>query len=246
MSQRPTLLIKFPTAVAAVVAALMAVPQLHAALVISEVLYNESGSDRDGEFYEIFNNGGAAIDLTNYKIGDEETQGSSSVTEGMFEFPAGAMIGPGEVQVVGVNANVFESVYGFLPNYEVNVSAGDNAGVPNLAVYAAWDPDGDRINGSNSNDQLLILDGDDNLVDAVNWGNTVFLDPGLDSGAEADGQSYERINPFVDTDTAADWALGSPSSPGQVIPEPATLLLAAGLAGCLIAGRRRLTPTAVQ
>ena len=237
---------KLSPAVAATCVALSAITQTQAALVISEVLYNEVGSDRDGEFYEIFNNGAAALDLTNYKIGDEETQGSTGATEGMFQFPAGATIDAGEVQVVSINANVFESEYGFLPNYEVNIEAGDHPGVPNMSVYSAWDPDGDRINGSNSGDQLLILDADDNLIDAVNWGNPLFLDPGLDADAESDGQSYERINPLVDTDAAADWALGDPSSPGRVIPEPAALLLAAGLSCCLIACRRRISPSLVH
>ena len=66
---------------------------------------------------------------------------------------------------------------------------------------------GDRLNMSNANDQVLFLDGSDNAVDAVNWGNTVFLDPGLDAGAEGDGQSYQRTNALVDTDSASDWAI---------------------------------------
>jgi len=59
-----------------------------------------------------------------------------------------------------------------------------------------------------------------------------------------DGQSYYRINPGSDTDTAADWA-ASPdtgtaatrSSPG-VIPEPGAAVLP-GVFGLLSVGSRR-------
>lgn len=224
------------------VLAILAAKPASAALVISEVLFNEIGSDTDGEWYEIYNSGPAAIDLSNYKIGDEEASGATSTTEGMYQFPAGASIAPGDVQVVAVNANQFLAHYGFLPTYEnafddgANVG-GDNATVPNLVLHSAWDPDGTRINGANANDQLLLLDGSDAIVDAVSWGNAFAFDPGL--GTAADGQSYERINANVDTDSANDWRLGSPSSPGTVsIPEPAAGALAA-LAMIAFAARRR-------
>jgi hypothetical protein len=78
----------------------------------------------------------------------------------------------------------------------------------------------------------------------VSWGNTFAFVPGLDGGAESDGQSYERINAYVDTDTAADWRLGNPSSPGTVpVPEPAGLALIAVLSG-IVATSGRLRKSA--
>jgi hypothetical protein len=209
---------------------------LHAngGLVISEVLYNEVGSDVDGEWIEIFNNSLTAIDLTNFKIGDEETSGGTGTGESVLQFPSGASIGPGQVQIVAVNATRFFAVYSFLPTYELDSS---DAGVPDMLAYATWDPDGGVFNLSNSNDQALILDGSNVVVDALNWGNTFYFNPGLNPTV-ADGQSYERSNPLTDSDTAGDWVLGSPSSPG-VIPEPTSMTL--GLAGAFFLGitRRR-------
>jgi Lamin Tail Domain/PEP-CTERM motif len=201
-------------------------------LVISEVLYNEVGSDAMGEWIEIFNNGSTLINLTDFKIGDEETSGGTTATETIVRFPAGATIAPGEIQIVAVSATVFNTVYGFLPTYEVNAT---NGSVPDMLPYLTWDPDGGVINMSNTTDQALILNGSDLLVDAVNWGNTTFLNPGL-ADAEADGQSYQRINAFTDTDTAGDWALASPSTPG-VIPEPGSLALS--LMGAFVFGAAR-------
>jgi hypothetical protein len=221
---------------AALVALGLLQTRAQAALVISEVLFNELGSNTLGEWLEIYNNGAAAIDLSSYKIGDEETQSATSTTEGMFQFPSGATILPGQVQVIAVDANVFSTSYGFLPTYEVS---GANATVPNLSLYSAWDPDGTTINMSNTNDQALILDGSDAIVDAASWGSSTFaFNPAL--GSAGDGVSYERISPNTDTNTAADWRLGSVSSPGVVpaVPEPTTAILAAVAVMALVRVRR--------
>jgi hypothetical protein len=221
---------------AALVALGLLQTRAQAALVISEVLFNELGSNTLGEWLEIYNNGAAAFNLSSYKIGDEETPGATSTTEGMFQFPSGASILPGQVQVVAVDANVFSASYGFLPAYEVS---GSNATVPNLSLYSAWDPDGTTINMSNTNDQALILDGSDAIVDAASWGSSTFaFNPAL--GSAGDGVSYERINPNTDTNTAADWRLGSVSSPGVVpaVPEPTTAILAAVAVMAVVRVRR--------
>ena len=223
-------------------AALAALPA-RAALVISEALANEVGSDTNGEFIEIYNSGPAAIDLSNYKIGDEETSGGTGATETMQQFPAGASIGVGVTQIIAITATRFFDVYGFLPTYE---SSESNPAIPNMLPYATWDPDGGVINMGNGNDQVALLDGADALVDAVNWGNNSFLNPGIDvTTAPADGQSFERKNVLVDTNTRDDWQFGPTSgtaalrsTPGVPrIPEPTSAVLALGLAAVGLAVR---------
>jgi hypothetical protein len=218
---------------------LVSVSSARAGLVISEMVYNEPGSDAGGEWIEIFNRGPSTIDLSNYKIGDEETMNPPSTESGgMWKFPAGASISPGQVQTIAVNSALFATNYGFKPTYEV--VEGDGA-VPNLSNYTAWSSNpSPAINMANANDQVLLLDGSDLPVDAVSWGNTFAFDPALNGDAEADGQSYERVHGYRDTNAAGDWRLGNPSSPGTVaVPEPATL--APALLGALaFAGRRRL------
>lgn len=215
------------------------------AVIISEVLFNEVGSDTTGEWIEIYNNGTISVDLTDWKIGDEETSGGTGDTEGMFRFPAGSSIGPGVVQVVAVSAARFNTVYGFMPTYEVG-TGGDTPAVPNLTVYNPWDPETaatNTISMSNTNDQVLLLDPTDVLIDAANWGNTFQFNPGL--GTALDGQSFFRTDVSIDTNTSADFA-ASPdtgvaatrSSPG-VIPEPSIFTMLGGI-GFMLLGRRRL------
>jgi hypothetical protein len=234
------------TLISACTAALIVVgfSESQGALVISEVLFNEVSSDTAGEWIEIYNSGPAAIDLTNYKIGDEETSGGAGTGETVVQFPSSASIGPGVVQIVAVSAARFQTVYGFAPTYELQ---GTNLSVGQMLAYSTWDPDGGLINMSNTNDQALLLNGSDAVVDAVNWGNTSFLNPGLAQPVE-DGRSYERSNPLVDTDTANDWQLGPSnataalrSTPGVVpVPEPAAaVMLALGIAAYGIARNRR-------
>ena len=69
-----------------IAAAAMAVSSTQGAFVISEVLYNEVGSSFLGEWIEIYNGTGSSIDLSNYKIGDEETSGQTGNTEALFQF----------------------------------------------------------------------------------------------------------------------------------------------------------------
>ena len=51
------------------------------ALLISEVLYDVVGTEPDGEWIEIYNAGASAIDLSGYKVVDEDEQGGG---EGML------------------------------------------------------------------------------------------------------------------------------------------------------------------
>jgi hypothetical protein len=206
------------------------------------VVFNEVSSDVTGEWIEIFNTGPATINLTNYKIGDEETSGGTTLTEAMHQFPAGASIAPGELQIVAVSASRFQTVYGILPTYEINET---NAGVPNLTVYAAWDPDGGVLNMSNTTDHAYILGPADEIIDRASWGNNNAFNPGL-TVPVLDGQSYERKNSYIDTDTAADWqtvgdaddAAADRSTPFTAnVPEPATVIFAFGFA--LTCGLRR-------
>jgi hypothetical protein len=212
-----------------------------AGLMINEVVFNEVGSDVTGEWVEIFNTGPGAINLTNYKVGDEEASGGTSATESLFRFPAGASIGSGELQIVAVSATRFFTVYGFNPTYE---TAGTDPLVPDMLTYPSWDPDGGQINMSNTNDQIVLVGPADTVIDAASWGNNFAFNPSL-AQPVMDGQSYERKNAYFDTNTADDWAVNeggtaaARSTPFQAnVPEPATTLSVFSLAALGVFRRR--------
>jgi hypothetical protein len=218
------------------------------AVLLSEVLYNESGGDAGGEWIEVMNTDQLLpFSVAGYGLGDEETSGSSSATEALYRFPAAASIPANDVVVVAVSATAFFAVYQFNPDFEFSAT---DPTVPDMILDPVWDADGGVVNMSNSNDQAVLVSPvtDTNaVIDAVNWGNTFALNPGVPD-SEIDGQSYRRIN-FTDTDTASDWELtpadtttpaAQRSSPGTLtaVPEPAALSLV-GLAGGLALTRRR-------
>jgi hypothetical protein len=211
-----------------------------AGLLLSEIVFNEVSTDVTGEWIEIFNTGPTTVDLTNYKIGDEETLGGTTATESMHRFPAGASIAPGELQIVAVSATRFFTVYGVLPTYEASST---DAAVPDMLPYATWDPDGGVINMSNTTDHAYLLGPADEIVDRASWGNNNAFNPGL-AVPVLDGQSYERVNSYFDTDTADDWQVVAGATAAERstpftanVPEPTSFMIAIGVA--LAFGLRR-------
>ncbi len=72
-------------------------------VVITELNYNNPGND-DYEFVELFNNGPAAIDMTDWTISDAVD----------FTFPA-FTLNAGEYAIVANNAAAFEAAFGIMP-----------------------------------------------------------------------------------------------------------------------------------
>jgi hypothetical protein len=170
-------------------------------------MYDPFSVEPDGEWIELYNAGDTVIDLSDYKVGDEVVQGNP---EGMYQFPAGATIDPGQVILIANRADVFTTTYGIYPDYELIESDGK---VPNMSEYTDWA--GGSVNLTNSGDEVLVLGETDNFIDAVAWGDSIwFFDPTCPVVAE--GHSIERYPADVDTDTAIDWIDQANPNPGQV------------------------------
>ncbi len=183
-------------------------------LVLSEILFNPVGSEPGNEWIEIFNRSSDRIDLFGYKIGDSEIQGD---LEGMYVFPEGASILPGETIVIANQSVLFSSLYGFLPDFELSESDPD---VANLTKYKNWS--GGVINLGNSGDEVIILNPLDEQVDAVSWGDSTFaFNPPAPKTEE--GMSLERNPATTDSNNASDWSILAEPEPGKVhleLPTP--------------------------
>ena len=84
----------------------MPVATASAAVVINEIMYHPVSDMDEDEFLELYNTGGAAVDLNSWSI------------DGIgFTFGPGASIGPGAYIVLANDAARFLAKYGFAPDY---------------------------------------------------------------------------------------------------------------------------------
>ncbi len=147
-------------------------------------------------------------DLSNFKLGDEETYGG---TEGMYWFPAGSTLEPGQVAILANRATNFNLQNGFLPDYEINDSHQE---VPDMIAYLDWS--GGEFRLENTGDQVLIMDADDNIVDVVAFEQSEYLGFYPPVVSVAEGHSIERYPANIDTDTNSDWIDQVDPNPGIV------------------------------
>ncbi len=176
-------------------------------LVITEVYYSALGVDADREWVEIANMGNGSVQLSEIKVGDEESIWGG---EGMFRFPDGATINPGQVIVVAQKAVGFRELYGRDPDYEIVESIEQ---VPNMDQYRLWSSG--ELALANDGDEVLLLDSNNLLIDAISYGdNQTIFNPSIAGVFE--GQSIERIPASCDTDTAADWQPQRIPTPGII------------------------------
>lgn len=176
-------------------------------LLITELYYDTPGDDSLEEWFELTNIGAAPLSLADYKIGDEEAPGGG---EGMLRFPPDAAIAPGASLVIAQSAAGFRALFGFSPAFEIS---GDDPNVPDMLPYPAWANGSVALN--NDGDELLLLDGDDIVADALSYGQSVeFMQPSIPKAAR--GQSLARLPAHCDSDRAGDWQASALPTPGAV------------------------------
>ncbi|MBP1694261.1 MAG: hypothetical protein H6Q37_2144, partial [Chloroflexi bacterium] len=178
-----------------------------ARLVVSELVYDPTGAEPDGEWFEIYNAGGLSASLKNHKIGDEELRGGK---EGMLQFPDGLILAPGQVIVIANAASVFRAAYGRNPDFEMRES---DIQVPNLVKYSDWS--GGNIELENTGDEILLLNPFDQVVDTVSWGSSAYAF--FPSAVKVkEGHSLARSPAYQDTNSSADWIEVLIPQPGDV------------------------------
>ncbi len=171
-------------------------------LFISKVMYNPVGDEPENEWFEIYNPDNIVVEISYFKIGDEETPNGS---EGMLIFPENSFIESQQTIVIANHATAFFARYSKYPTYEITES---EESVPNLTKYTRWSKG--NVNLSNENDEVLLLDGADNIIDKVAWEKN----PSDDTlPVFKEGSIIERMPAIQDTNTTADWV-------DQIQPNP--------------------------
>ncbi|WP_252854077.1 lamin tail domain-containing protein [Aeoliella straminimaris] len=157
-------------------------------VVVSEIMYNPGGSDRDDgtdgynrEWVELFNTGQSGVDLSGWSVGDSQDGDFTS------PFPAGTFLQPGAALVVTGDASTFDSEWGAgIPRVQVDnfptlanspsatnetVAIRDASGVmQNMVNYqnsGAWP----LLNGSNGHSLMLLPQGLSSFANGsgANW-----------------------------------------------------------------------------
>ncbi len=178
-----------------------------ARLLITEISYDPLAKEPDAEWIEVANVGGIELSLADYKLGDEESLGGE---EGMYQFPVGFGLAPGEAAVVAVRGATFASLYGYLPDFEMVES---HPLVPTMLKHTAWALGG--LSLDNGGDEVLLLGWRDTKMDAVSWGSSEYaFSPAAPDVLEA--HSLERYPANLDHDAAFDWREQPAPAPGAI------------------------------
>jgi hypothetical protein len=175
---------------------------------------NPIGDEPEGEWIEIFNPEEEPMSLTGVKVGDAAHRGDP---EGMLVFPPGEVIEPGELILIAYQAAEFEESYGFKPDYELSAS---DPSVKKLVPYNSWA--GGQIRLNNSGDEMVLLNGWDEIIDSLAYGSSDFESFQPPVPAAPEGSSLARYPMSVDTDSEGDWDDSEFPSPGEVNPGPPT------------------------
>jgi len=186
-----------------------ATPPRAETLLLGELYYAVSKED---EWVEIVNPTFSTVNLSAYRLGDAE---QPDVYEGMYHFPPGAVLGPGQVLVVAASASAFQQNYGRPADYEFYAT---DSGVPNLIPVASWGTGGWELR--NDGDEVLLMDGQNRLLDLVVYGDDSYPGHISHPGVSLTAHSLERYPYYLDTDDCSvDWRDWPFPNPGQ-LPGP--------------------------
>lgn len=181
-------------------------------ILISEFVYDGVTPSTEGdEFVELCNPNATEVDLTGYKVGDEETKGSR---ESMYHLPDGAKLQPAGCLIVTKNRAAFTAR--FSNTLTISDSLIFEAG--QLSKYKAWGSGSWSL--SNSGDELLVLGPDDQRFDSVAYRNGDYAAVGLEPGASApQPKSLQRVWP-TDTGSMPHDFIHTDPTPGELTEPP--------------------------
>lgn len=157
-------------------------------VVISEVYYDvaDDKGELDDEWVELYNAGNSDVDISLWKIGDND--GS------LDEIPEGTTLPAGAYALISRSATTFTTYWpDAVPTSTLTIALDGKIGSNGLA---------------STGDTVILQDADESLVDMMSYGSEPegaerAFDPGADDVVK--GHSLSRDSNGTDTDTAADW-----------------------------------------
>lgn len=188
-------------------------------LIITEVMSSSSHTNSlaNGDWWELYNSGAIAIDLTYYSWDDS----SGSVTSAFFN---GVTIDAGQAIIISQETVGQEQAWK------------DLWGLGSVTVVNLGNTE--FQNFSSSGDQVNVYDPSSNLIASVTFGvATMGFTFAWDSAGNSLGVSVNGENGAFQASSPDLGGGPDVGSPGFVIPEPGTLALL-GVSGLILLGRR--------
>jgi hypothetical protein len=147
-----------------------------AEVIISEIMYNPTGTETGREWVELYNNGAAAVDLSGWQFGDAQDNTWASA------FPAGTSIGAQQALIVTGDSSLFDLGWGTGIN-RIQVSS-----FPNLANAPAAVDEAPAIRNAAGVIQDRVAYDDANGWPRINGSNgqSIVLSPGSLTGTGND------------------------------------------------------------
>lgn len=187
--------------------------EVYAPVVVSEVFPNPIGNQDLEEFVELANVSPLPIDLTYWKVGDEETPGGG---EGMASFgspgPGGLELASISPVVVARDGVAFAGFFYFDADFEFTYSTNP---APEMLPYTEWATGTFTLN--NGGDQIVVLDPFDTVVDVFEFQINEWWPVVSYTTAITAGHSIERVSTFRDRDDCSLDFLDRPNpTPGSL------------------------------
>lgn len=149
------------------IALFLVLPQVQAAVVISQVLYDPLGAESGGEAVELRNDGSSVVDISGWMLATEASAADATL-------PAGTSLSAGATYLMA--------------------DSGWNSAKDNPSWKQADHEE--TLTMANSNSGVAIKDSSGAIIDAVGWGDAAEIKPGLWEGSPAEeveaGQALVR------------------------------------------------------
>jgi hypothetical protein len=181
-------------------------------VVISEVVFKLPGGAEKGEWIELYNPTPDAVDLSDWKLGDAVHRHDF---ERRYAFPEGTTIAPGATLVIARQAAAYR-LLGYQTQATADLEWRNSDKTPNL-IRTAWGEDEFLL--GNDGDQVLLLDSENQVVDVLVYGSSVYAGaiPFVDLSAVYNGNSLERWPANRDSDDCEhDFRVRYTPAPGAV------------------------------
>lgn len=188
-------------------------------IVINEIMYNGDNGNTRNDWIELYNNTNETINLSSWKIIDEDTTH-------IFEIPTGIYIDPGKYLIICSDTAAFKLTYNnsegnYIGNFEFGLGGKDAVNLMNsedeLINFVSYsDTDPWPNTGSNSNVSIELINPDRINYLTINWNASV---SGGTPGRQNDSfiAAYSNYEPEIPETYGISQNYPNPFNPSTII-----------------------------